>query len=74
MDVGLATGGLVLGKGSHKVGIHQHWFQEARYLGITQKTSQAEEFVKMSAVPVAGDIVPSNDMPSRHTKMIITFV
>ncbi len=62
MDIDLTTGGLALRRGSHREGIHQHWYLGARYLGIPHNPSQAEQMAGMGAVPVAGEAAP-NDRP-----------
>ncbi len=60
MDIDLPTGGLALRKGSHREGMHQHWYRGARYLGIPQNPSQVEQMARMGAVPVAGDAAPDD--------------
>ena len=55
MDIDRTTGGLALCKGSHRKGVHQHWYRGAHYLGIPQNPDQAREMARMGAVPVAGE-------------------
>ncbi|MDE2755870.1 MAG: phytanoyl-CoA dioxygenase family protein, partial [Acidobacteriota bacterium] len=60
MDIDLTTGGLALCKGSHRKGVHQHWYRGAQYLGIPQNPEQAREMARMGAVPVAGESAPDD--------------
>ena len=60
MDIDLATGGLAVRKGSHREGIHQHWYRGSRYLGIPQNPDQARQMARIGAVSVAGDTAPDD--------------
>ncbi len=60
MDINLATGGLAVRKGSHREGIHQHWYRGSRYLGIPQNPDQVRQMARRGAVSVAGDTAPDD--------------
>jgi hypothetical protein len=60
MDMDVSAGGLALRAGSHKEGLHRHWWKGAEYLGVAENPRQASEFAALGGTAVAGDVAPSD--------------
>ena len=60
MDIDASTGGLAIGRDSHKGGLHEVWWKGKDYLGVAENPEQAEAWLAEGAVVVAGTTKPSD--------------